>query len=880
MDHWLLQTKLSTPALRSKRVIRQRLIDILNDGLWQGEFFGRKLTLISAPAGFGKTTLAVEWLNGVEKQIAWLSLDEGDNDPARFIIATLVCLQQLDPNCGMQTKAMLQAQQTLPPETLLTPLINDLTNLPGNLILVLEDFHEVPNPLIQRMASFLLEHQPRRMHLVVITREDPLMPIGRLRAQGQVREVRQDDLRFSEEETADFFDHYYHFNLSRQDVQALQRRTEGWAAGLQLAALSMQKQANLHKFIRTFTGSNRFILDYLFEEVYSQQGPEIQDFMVKTSILERLNPELCDAVLERNDSQTFLHNLEHANLFIIPLGSGKRYKGPGEWYRYHQLFRDLLRHQLQIQPGSDETTLHQRAAEWYERQRLLPEALQHALAARDWVRSAELIHRQVAEMLKAGEIVTLLDWFRKFPDDFIRSQIQLCIDFSWPLILGGEYEAAESYLTQAEAYAPPDSPILGEIYSVQAFLARSRGDMRRTIELSEKALALSPKSDLNARAVLSVNLGLAYWHAGLMSQAELNLRQAAQDAEVSENMYALLTAKIFLGRVSAVRGQLHQAANIYRELVQQGKQTPILALALLDLGTLEYEWNELEICREHLTQGTAMCEAIGNMDFQSAGCLMLARLEIAEGNLKASQEWLEKLWKLAHSKDTAPTLIARAAAAQTLAAVMRRDLESAKAWEQQIDPDLDAHPFYRFLGLTKEYLLIAEGRNEEAARRLAPKYETAEQAGWNYGAITARVYQALATQNPPEAVALICQALELSYPGGFVRTYTDVGTALVPLLREAAGQGVHPEYVGRILRAIEGAERQAQAAADLVEPLSERELEVLRLAAAGLSNQEIAEQLTISLGTVKTHLHNIYGKLEVGSRSKAIARAKELNVLI
>ena len=320
------------------------------------EAFTRKLTIVCAPAGFGKTTLVAEWVGGLNQQTVWLALDETDNDPARFMAYLLATLQQINPGFGLRTQAMLQSPQPFPLETLFTPLINDLAGVPPGFMLVLEDYHAIHNPLIQRQVSFLFEHQPDRMHLVIITREDPLLPIARLRSQGQVCEIRQDNLRFTESETAIFLQQIMNFDLSQKDIRALHRRTEGWVAGLQLAALSMQGQPDLSKFIDTFTGSNRYILDYLFEEIYSRQAPETKEFLVKTAILQRLSPGLCDAVLQRNDSRDRLPALERANLFITPLDQDCT------WYRYHGLFRDLLSHQLQMLAEYDEAMLHRRAA--------------------------------------------------------------------------------------------------------------------------------------------------------------------------------------------------------------------------------------------------------------------------------------------------------------------------------------------------------------------------------------------------------------------------------------------------------------------------------------------------------------------------------------
>jgi LuxR family maltose regulon positive regulatory protein len=883
MDGILLQTKLSLPVLRARRVTRQKLLERLNADLWSRDGFTRKLTLVSAPAGFGKTTLIAEWVEHLEFSCAWLGLDEADNDPVRFMTYLVTALQTIEANIGQQTLAMLQAPQALPLETLLTPLINELTRVQHGVLLVLEDFHAIRNPVIQRQVSFLLEHQPAQMHLVLISRQDPVLPMARLRAQELVCEIRQDDLRFSEGETTQFLHQIMKINLSLQDMLALHRRTEGWAAGLQLVALSIKGQEKPPEFIQAFTGSNRFILDYLFEEVYAHQSPEIQDFLVNTSVLQRLHPDLCDALLERNNSQAILESLEHANLFLIPLDLTQPERGTGYWYRYHGLFQDLLYHQLQIQPGHNEVVLHRRAAGWYENHGHLADALRHALAAGDWADAAALIHRQASGMLKRGEVLTLIGWFRQLPVEFLNDQPGLLVAYSWVLTLTGEYEAAETCLERAEQNLPSGSSLAGEIYAVRAYLARGSGNVQETIKYSEKALAWLPAMNQELRVILLVNLGMAYWHSGQIDQTEVRLMEALIEAQASENDYAWLTAKIFLGRAKAVRGQLHEAADVFREALRSEKRAPILAVALLDLGALHYEWDEIETAKEYLDQAIDISNASGNIEFQAAGCLLQVRLYTAQKDREAADTWLAKSQELAQNKDAPAALRARVAASCAITSLERGELAKADDWAKKITIDLDPHPLYRYLGLTQEKLLIAQGHPLEAAERLAKKHRIAEENGWGYGAIAALVYQAMATPTRETAVELISQAVKRSQPGGFIRTYTEAGVILAPLLLEAARNGVFPEYIGRILHAIEQSEQKsvdkATGGETIPEPLSERELEVLRLLAAGLSNQEMAEQLTISLGTVKTHIHNIYGKLGVGSRTQAIASARDLNLI-
>jgi LuxR family maltose regulon positive regulatory protein len=873
MEDLLLKTKLNMPVSRGNVVIRQRLINQLNAGLWAADGFARRLTLVSAPAGFGKTTAAMEWLLSLDVQVLWLSLDEEDNDPVRFMTYLVAAFQQVDTDIGTRTLEMLQSPQPPQAETLITLLINDLTGKPTPIILTLDDYHFIQNPLIHELVSFLLEHQPAQIHQVILTREDPLLPVSRLLSRGQASELRQDDLRFTPGETADFLNRTMGIKLSREDVDALQRRTEGWVAGLQLAALSMQGQADLHNFVKFFAGSNRYILDYLFEEVFTRQTADVQEFLVRTSILNQLTAELCDEVAERSDSQDLLESLERSNLFIVPLDLSR------EWYRYHRLFRDLLRHRLHIREEEVETHLHLRASIWYEAHGFQSDAVHHALAAKEWDRASELLLSTSDRMIKQGEIVTLLGWFAQFPDEVLRADPELCLEYVWPLILTGQNELAGSLLAHVEEFTKDMPQFHGRLTCAQAYLARTSGDIPATIALSERALKLIPKTDTSMRGILSVNLGIAYWHTGQMEQAAQALGEAQVAAQESGNSYALLAALIFLGRVQAVRGNLHQAARIFQQAIKNGKRTPIVGLAHLDLGALHYEWNDLKSCREHVLQGQMINEISGNVEFQVAGYMLLVRLESALGNTNAISEALDKIQELEQTGEVPAPTRNRSKALQIEMALRQGDLLGAKQLANQLNADVDAHPFYRYIGLARERLLIAQDGKLEAARRLRAKSEIADQAEWVYGGIVIKILESITMESDESGLELLTEALSQSQPEGYIRAYADHGQILVPNLMEAAQRGESPEYIGKILAAIgEEADRDTSSTA-LVEQLSEREIEVLRLVSAGLSNREIAEKLYLSPGTIKTHVHNICGKLGVTNRTQAVMHARDLNII-
>lgn len=873
----LLTTKLYIPPVRSELVPRPRLIERLNTGLQ------RKLTLISAPAGFGKTTLVTEWLDGVDRPRTWLSLDENDNDPARFLTYLIAALQQMDPAIGPTVQAMLQAPQPPPPESLLSTLINDIAATPHPFVLVLDDYHLIYTLPIHQQLTFLLDHLPPQMHLVIATREDPPLPLSRWRARGQTVEIRQADLKFTEEETADFLRRVMQLELSSADVAALHRRTEGWVAGLQLAGLSLRGRDNVHQSVRSFTGSQRYVLDYLIEEVFQRQPASVQDFLLKTSILDRFTALLCDAVAERDDSREMLLSLERANLFIVPLDDSR------QWYRYHRLFADLLHHRLQLAPSHDMAQLHQRASQWYADNGFPEDAVRHALAACDWERAAALILDSSESVLKRGEVTTLLGWLQTLPDEEIRARPQLGLNLSWALILTEQIDAAAPYLAQAERVAleHESAPLLGEVVIARAYIARVRGDNAQVIKLSEQALSLLPPDESSGRSIVAMNLGMAQWYRGRIQKAKEALLEARRAGRGSGNEYVRWTAVLFLSRIQTAQGQSRQAVESYRQMIEQGGQLPIAGLAHYDLGRLSYEWNELAAAADHLQRGLEIVRRGGSVEFEVGGCSALAFVKQAQGDSAAAQDALQRADQLLENPDVSPSTRLYNLAAQVAVALGQGDLETAARAAEQA-PKLEessSFPDYLFLMLAQARLLLAQEQQAAAAEHLAALHGMASQAGWQSVAIQARALQALATPDPDEAMAFLTEALALAEPEGYVRTFVDAGEPMAELLRQAASQGVAPEYVRKLLAAFEGYRLPSALKPGpvqpetLIEPLSDRELDVLRLLAGGQTNQEMAQALCVSVNTVKTHLRNIYGKLGVHNRRETVAKAKELNLL-
>jgi LuxR family maltose regulon positive regulatory protein len=885
----LLTTKLYIPPIRSELVSRPLLVERLNAGLFgQSSRFARKLTLISAPAGFGKTTLVAQWVRDIGHPVAWLSLDEGDSDPARFFTYLVAALQTVESNIGQAAQAMMQTPQPPPPETVLTSLINDIAATHRPFMLVLDDYHLISALPIHQQIGFLLEHQPPHMHLVVATREDPPLPLSRLRARGQLVDVRQTDLRFTDKEAAEFLRQVMQLELSSVQMSALHRRTEGWIAGLQLVALSMQGSADVQGLVESFTGSHRYVLDYLVDEVFRRQPAGVQDFLLKTSILDRFSAPLCDAVAERDDSQDVLLNLEHANLFIVPLDQSR------QWYRYHRLFADLLRHRLDT-VTDEATSLHKRACRWYADNGFPADAVYHALAASDWETAASLIIESSGELLKRGQVVTLLGWLQALPEEIVLADPQLCLEYVWPLILTEQIDAAEPYLNRVEQAAEQqgDTSTLAAVAVAHVHIARMRGDNQRAAELSEQALALLPPDELVSRSVVALNLGMSQWYRGRLDEAERTLTEAERAGRGSRNHYVRFAALAFLGRVHTTRGRSRKAAAFCQQIVEEGGQSPIVAVGHYDLARLLYEQNDLETAVEHLEQGIELSRRGSAAEFTAGGYGTLALVKQAQGDAVAARDALRQTEPLLDQADISPATRLRILIARILVALGQDDLDAAALAAGQA-PQLEesgSFPDYLSLMLAQARLLLTQGKQAAAAQHLATLHGMASQAGWQSIVTQTRALQALAAPTPDEAFAFLTEALTGAEPEGYVRTFVDAGEPMAELLRQAAARGITPGYVSRLLAAFEGeteGERPmtevpppsfATRPSPLVEPLSDRELEVLYLLSDGQTNQEVARTLCISINTVKSHLKNIYGKLVVRSRRQATAKAKDLGLL-
>ena len=929
----ILATKLYIPPPRTHVVLRPRLVERLNEGLQ------RKLTLISAPAGFGKTTLVSEWIaaftssplplgEGAGVRVAWLSLDEGDGGPTRFLTYLIAALQTIAANIGEGLLGALQSPQPPPTEALLTTLLNEITTLPDNIVLVLDDYHAIDSKPVDEALAFLLTHLPPRMHLVITTREDPDLPLARMRARGQLTELRASDLRFTSAEAAEFLNQMMGLNLSGQDIAALDKRTEGWITGLQLAALAMQGslstpgRPDASRFIQSFTGSHRFVLDYLVEEVLERQPEHVRSFLLQTSILDRLSGPLCDAVTGQKDGRGVLENLERGNLFIVPLDDQR------QWYRYHHLFNEvLLAHTLEEQPGQI-PLLHKRASAWYEQNNLPAEAISHALAARDFELAAGLIEKMYPAMDTSIQYAAWLGWVRKLPEEVVRARPVLSVDYASALSDSGEYEASQDWLQGAEhllASSANEMVVADEAQfralPVKIALARSNNaliqrDIEATVKYAELALELSPEEDHYNRAMATVTLGTAYWERGDLDGAQNALTVWLNYCQKIGNIIFAVATGAYLAEIFVVLGRLREAERIYEQSIQlastyEQSVRHVTANLYLGLGLLCHERGDPQSAAQHLHKSGELGEQSALIDWPYRWRLAQARLKEVEGDLETALGLLDEARRL-YVKTSVPDF--HPIAALKVRVYLRQGrLSEALAWvrERGLSVDDDLSYLREFEHVTLARVLIARYKNDplagtiqEAIALLGRLLQTAE-AGQRMGSvIEILVVQALALHaqgNISQAIVSVQHALGLAAPEGYVRIFVDEGEPMRLLIsdfrlqieKQSCGQ-IHPlsGYIEKLLAAFTPPAAvprskignllvpgSLQGKPAMIEPLSERELEVLKLLSTELSGPEIARQLIVSLNTLRTHTNNIYNKLGVNNRRAAVRRAEELDLL-
>ena len=941
----LLATKLIVPPPGRIRVERLHLVERLDDCLHPG----CRLALLSAPAGFGKTTLASAWVSRIASpafqpapSVAWVSLDGGDNDPVLFWSYLISALQTQRPELGKRSLGLLHTPQGLNLEGSLASLLNDLSGIPDPFILILDDYHVIRNPDIHRSLAYFLEHIPSHFHLMVATRTDPPLPLALLRARGQLVEFRLSDLRFTDEDAAAFLNSGMGLDLAGEAVRALNHKAEGWAAGLQMAALSLWEAGSLPDpekvagFIASFSGSNRYILDYLIEEVLDRQPPEIQDFLFKTSILEKLCAPLCDALIKKvewknkstqlfsnlhspsSNSQSILEYLEQTNLFLLPL-DGERI-----WYRYHQLFGDLLKRRLShLDPGSL-PELHRRAMQWYEANGLIPQAIEHAFQKVDYSKAASLVSRVSEELWGRGEHVTLLGWIEALPEGEKREYPHLWVWQVSMLISAGKLQEAERCIPEIERYIRFASgegsikPLLtGKLYALRTYIASFYKDLPRLFQYAHLALEnLDMESGAADRCGLSLVLGNAYLTDGNFEAAAQALRDAIQAGKKAQRPYLVLSGLANLAICSCLQGDMQEASRVCQEglVLVQGdglEHAPMASELFTAWGFILCERNKLDEAAGYIRRGISLAHERSYIWPLAWGFLAWTRLLLARCDLAAAEDAIREADELASQHEIPVFITGRISGLKARVWIGLGKLDQAVGILQNQAIRYDCETFSPhqtgYLDLARLYL--ARGEPEAAGNLLDKMLSWAEPLHLMSWSIQAMVLQALAYQAQGDlesSLACLERALGLAEPHYYFRTFLNEGEPVARLLTEAVRRGIRSEYASRLLDAFpdspgvqaHGAETPPDKPAlnaavavpgaglgiipgegELVEPLTRREQEVLRLINEGFSNKEIAQRLSISLRTVKFYATNLYSKLGVAGRTQAVYKARELGLL-
>jgi len=881
MTDSFVSAKIHIPLPRPALVERPRLIDQLNQDCQA------KLTLISAPAGYGKSSLVSEWAHINTLPVTWLTLDKYDNDLTRFVKYFIAAHKRFRPTLGDTILSLLEGPQTPSEEILLGELVNELSSLDKSYVMVLDDYHVITNRAIHKLITFLIENHPLQIHLIVLTRSDPPLPLSRLRARGQLVEIRAADLEFTQTEAESFFNDIMEMELSNTDIAAFEERTEGWITGLQLVALAMQgfDAQQITEFVNAFTGSHFYIVDYLVEEVLNRQPEVIRDFLLQTSILDRMTGSLCNRVTGCDDSQAILEKLDQENLFIIPLDHERK------WYRYHHIFSDVLESRIKSLSPDLLPKLHMLAAEWYEENGLIPDAISHALVSTNAEKAVGLIEQNALALLVRGEFTTLLSWIEEI--EFLADEHPwICIDAAWAYTLSGKIDYGETWLMKVnESKAKGDGNLLGNEAAIRAFAAVSRGDAQTAISFAQQALEYLPETNLAIRSVVTLTLGAAYRLNGDSAEACQALERAARLGHQAGNLYLELGAMARLADIFYGQGNLHQAFDTYEELLQtatrpDGQRLNAAGMAYAGLAMIAYEWGRLSTVEKYAELAIELCKKWGNITELAGSYVMQSRLLLSAGKIEDAQHALNHAENLTHAYSLVPRVDSWIKACRVRLWLVQGNLEAAGRWAES----------YYSLDLADEFshvreaeyaafirVQIAQGRCLEALDGISKLLEGAVAIGRTASLIELHVLRAIAYQtldNTPKALEALERALEIARPEGYMRIFLDEGPSMIELLRYAGSRGIEPQYVAMILAGVsQQADSAAQETQPLIDPLSEREMEILNLLAEGCTNQEIAEQLIIAIGTVKAHTVNIYRKLNVNRRTQAVARARELGLV-
>jgi LuxR family maltose regulon positive regulatory protein len=889
----LLRTKLALPRLNAPLVPRPSLLARLDEGL------AYKLTLISAPPGFGKTTLASEWAATRDEPIAWVSLDAGDNDPVRFWRYVITACQAFDAPLGKSALAALRASQRPSFEAILTSFINELVELPNRYVLVLDDYHFITSHQVHETMTFLLNHFPTALHLILTTRSEPPLPLARWRVHNELNELGATDLRFSLDEIRTFFQETLHLSFSTEAMARFEARTEGWAAGLRLVALALegrQDEPTAAELLTTFTGEDRHVLDYLVGEVLAGQPETAQEFLLRTSFLNRLTGSLCDALTGRSDSVLLLEQLARSNLFLIPLGD----EGDERWYRYHTLFAEAMHHQARQRLGETELqALYDRAAVWYEAHGFFSEAVEACAAARAFERSAALIERRL-EQLGSDELYTVQRWAEQLPKDVLDRHPMLSFTYAMVLLFSSNRYAPE---TPARVEAPlraaeqvwrdeGNTARLGQVLALRAWMVLWQGEFTRAFAYARESLQLLPEDDANWRGSSLLCVGVEELVAGNINSAQHLFIEARALCGAAQNIHGVLAATSLLGEVSIWQGEFEQASQLDQQVLAEAvggeEMLDDQGAAHLGLGTIAFEQNDLESAEQHAARTLELATRRTDEQAQVDASLILARVQHARGKIAQAQQLLHAL--VARTKQ--PRLLRQVLAWQARFALATGDMEVAQHWYASRSQDSDDVPRIQ---QEREALLvarmyIADEKYEAALELIEPWRADAHKNGRTLSELEILALKALAysaQSDMDRARKTLVRALSIAQPRGCRRVFLDEGEAMAALLQAVVPElGKRPiaMFATLLLRAFASA-RSTQPtsrlpiSSPLLEPLSPQERRVLRLLAAGLSNPEIARELVVSTNTVKTQLQSIYRKLNVNNREDASDVARELNLI-
>lgn len=874
MNSNLLTTKLYTPTLRQNFINRRRILDRLDEAL------NRKLTLIAAPPGYGKTTLLSIWARERDIPAAWLSLDSEDNDLSMFFQYLIAALQTIYPQVGLVTLSQLKSPQLPSKKAILATLINDLDQVEDNFALILDDYHWIEEQRIHSSLSYLIDHLPEKLHLIIASRSDPPLQLSRLRARSQLLEFRQSDLRMTPEEASYFMEESMGLSLSKEQVAALEARTEGWIAGLQLAALSVKGKEDIDEFIETFGGSHRYVIDYLADEVFSQQSAEIQSFLTQIAILDRISAPLCDVVSGREDSKEILHYLEETNLFLIPLDDQR------QWYRFHHLFLDYLRTALE---GSDRAALHKKASQWFLSNQLYPEAVNHARATGDIPALTQAISKAAPRSFEQGSVSSLSNWLNSLPRDILLHNSQLATYQGFLTFFSESPEKAEPFAEAAQEYLPPEasSSHQGQLMCLQAHLALCHDDLDKSVQLSRDALEYLDEGDLFFRNLTLNVLGQVLEMKGDVGSASEIYQQAFKSGAQAGDQLGMLVILTNLVFSLNELGQRNRALTFCQELAADQKWHSPGGLDLSDgiylpWSLLSYEANQLQLAREQVECALRGVDRVSIAQGKLWGQYILARIHLANHEYESMEQVTAKGRQLARRIGSQEIHYAWFETLEAQANLERGEITAVKHWAEgkSFSPGDNPHHWHEHQYFTFTRLLLAQERWDDAEILLKSMEKNIEQDRRYRKLITVYLLQVIlemAKSQRENAIDRLKRALTLAEPQDYRRAFLDEGQAILGLVPEV--RNVASAFVDRLLLELPSEMTPSLPAASLFEPPSERELEVLHLVARGYSNRQIAEVLFVTLGTVKKHLNNIFGKLQVKNRTQAVAKAREIGLL-